>query len=367
LKYSIQLYNYTIRENNNFTINNQSNMNPHNYLTIITQHTIMRQHICEDKHQELLPEQLFAEYLLTPVLEQNNSLYIINYHDIYHDRITITQQETINAILYIIDLYPNIKAWINLKHLQFVLCLEWFQLLEILLDIIEKRNLYFTPSGIYYNLSRTCINVYQDTQHYRCNRHDVPLEHTEGQYNIPYYLVSLDNYASTINNDTTILYILHKYNNDTNIYNLCKRFSANTSQWLIQECEAFHRSEQYNTIGMICHTTTNDENKNDDDYYYNKLKCHTWHTKLTKDKCKLCNLSTKPKNKYLFNTNTNTSSNRYEQFIYDTMMLRRKRLYGILYCASVLIGKARLIKYKPGIGSKYFEAMAHFQHSRNQR
>lgn len=325
-----------------------------------------------ENHKEVY----LAEKLLQPIIKMNNKDIIITYHDINKSKITITEQEVIDAIEYIIELFPNIKAWITLKHLQYALCLEWFELLNYLLEIIEKRNLYFTPSGFYYNFSKNYENIFRRRNYgqFIPLYHNIPIEHTEGEYNIPLYLKWEDNYASTINNDTTIRYILDKYSkviNYNRIYNLCKRFSANTQQWLIHECESFHRNEQCKVIRMLVHKIENENTKKKLHEPYDYI----WHTELTN--CKLCNdskietiYSTDSTNldNYLLYTDMKLTKydvkNKYEMFIYDTMMLRRKRLRGILYCAAVLVGKARLIKFLPGVGSKYFEAMRNFEESK---
>jgi Zn finger protein HypA/HybF involved in hydrogenase expression len=261
----------------------------------------------------------------------------------------MSEDEAIQRLTNILETTPEVSAWITLELLQIALNLRWEKMTHLATQLLEQRQLWFSPSGFYAHLSET-------DAYYRncCNDNKITMAASRGQWCTPKELLSTDECVSTMNIDHN----LENWLNNTPIEKqkdllelLSRALACTVAQWLVEETESFYREEQCKTIGVMHHI-----NREPSEYKCNGENTVFWHTKFTSHLCPHC------VNKEVYNYNEYRQKfTLYEQLIDRARIIRRTRVRGVFQCAiKILTMMYRIRNYKPGTGKMYLKAMEHF-------
>jgi hypothetical protein len=297
-------------------------------------------------------EVYIAKVIPSTWYDKNKANYTFGWQDFQKENVTLmNEKEAIQKINNVLEVYPNVKAWITLEFLQIAMNLRWKKMIKIATKILENRQQYFTMNGIYKELSMEDASRFHKYHEYNnMTRIEVTPLAEDGLYCQPLYLTSSDSSASTINIDHNLQDWLEKITNKKKLIKLLGRAIASSSaQWLVEECESFYRNEQHNVIGIIAH----DDNKMSYTCSGSSMfgKNIIWHTKETKNKCVICNDSS---------INPETKLSPYEKMLDNARRIRRNRLRGVFWCSIKLLYIMRSMRWYCPNGIKYKEALNHF-------
>lgn len=261
----------------------------------------------------------------------------------------MNEDEAIQCLTNILETTPEISAWVNLELLQIALNLRWEKMIYLATQLLERRQLWFCPSGFYANLSET--DAYSRSDY---DGHQIAMAASRGPWCTPRELLSCDECVSTMNIDHN----LENWLNNTPLEKqndllelLSRALACSVAQWLVEETASFDREEQFKVLGTISHI-----NKEPSEYVTGGKNTVYWHTKFTSHLCPHCN------NKENWNYNKSEQQfTLYEQLIDRARIIRRTRIRGIFHCAiKILTMVYRMRNYKPGTGKMYLKAMEHF-------
>jgi hypothetical protein len=305
----------------------------------------------------------------------NGSLYIQSY---------MTEDEAIDLLVYTLEHYPLVAAWITLDTLHATLLMRWFKLLRYLtVNIMEKRSLYFTIGGEYsqlfqrYDGNNNSQLAYDDKQR---------LDIIPYVCDVPHLLYINDNSCASVNVHDSIDFIrteqLNSEVNDT----LVRFLASNACQWNTIDCSSFHCYEMQKVNGIIAHyRLPTNEIKTCTYIFYDTIFTRDiiYHTAHTIDSCSHCK-DIKEDELVWFISNINKPlksekqldigiENEYRvlhratRYIQKAASLRRTRLRGVFKCAAKLLCIANKISYYPGIGRNYLKALQSFTTHNVQR
>lgn len=256
--------------------------------------------------------------------------------------IVMSEQSAIDGLMAILDKYPQVAAWINYEYIHISFGLRWINMIAICTSLLEHRHLWFTNGGQYHYLSAT--DAYVDSGCFHAKRHDIPIASEFGPWCLPTCLTMLDGQSATINNDHCIVDWMLNDSSKHLRKILSRALACCVEQWGIEECESFHRDEQEHVLGIIHHI------KSDKD---TQLP-YFWHSRMTSNLCTLCEKKTTQLVKGITLTD-------YEIVLYNAMMIRRRKIRGLLWCATRLLMIANQVAYIPVIGRKYKMALNDFK------
>jgi hypothetical protein len=263
--------------------------------------------------------------------------------------------------------YPTVAAWITLYPIHVALYMKWTRMAARLAGWMTRRALYFTPGGVYAHMSMHLTRAdIAETPMYN-HGDQFAREALEGDHNIAYFLHARDSQYSNINLSNVDLFIsrwLQQCKDASVKEELIQLFgyiwASSTRHWCVLEGESFysdtvrralrrvaHNSSGVATIMRIAHWQRVDQ------------RGYLWHS--TRTQCGMCRLHADEtaRNAAMFRPNEGAAS-AYERVLVYADALRRRRLWGVLFCAARLLSKARAVHYVPGIGSAYKEAAARF-------
>jgi len=319
---------------------------------------------------ETLPEVYLASNLVKPWYDHKVIKYFPYGHDLIKDNrkvMKMTETEILDGLLAIERKYPNIVAWITYKTLYTAIIARMPSVIAFVTNWMERREQYFTPSGLYHRFSSEYNVDYTNEYEIRL---DLPLIALDGINNLPRYLSGKDSSARSINTNHAISDWVEKNEVSEELINLLGRaLASNAHQWQSMTCCAMNG---YNVLkdflGHISHAI--DANGKQRDIYYslwggstptiNNPKKIIWHTHRTR--CYMCTLDThKGHTKYCSQCipaviTEPLAVKPYECIIAHAIAVRRRKFSGVLRCATILLGRARMMHFRPGVGSYFKEA-----------
>ena len=252
----------------------------------------------------------------------------------------------------LLKIFPDMKAWITLEPINKIIKKGWTNMIILLIDTLEKRQLYFTPSGIYNRYSKTFIINHNYKEESLISTPNISYI---GKYNIPTFILRKD--------WENCIYEFNNINNDI----LIKLYTNSVKQWNDLETKSFYYKEINDVLKIVVHYNNksfgfdiNDEIYSSKDY--DKSLNIIWHSKYTKcSKCpkefiKIEEYEYKkeiinsffwciPYKTYkLIKTPINHNYNNFQLIINEARKLRKRRLQGIFFCGMKLLGKYKYYK-----------------------
>jgi hypothetical protein len=296
-------------------------------------------------------------------------------HDLLKEgTMLMTEDEILAGISALLEKYPRVAAWISMKPLRIALLARMRRLIPVITELLERRALWFLTDAPFEGFSETLTEY--DISY--CNpRLDLPPSSLIGAHNIPLFLRQQDYGSSTMNiNHAVHNWVDNLPKPDSALFEIVGRaLACNATQMREMECCSMNGypelvkfisciSHCQKKDGRMCHTLRD----NYDTPFARDATFIMYHTLSTR--CPHCPLASKCDHDILYG---NTCKNcvpdvpvsslaikPYECVIANVVAIRRRRLRGVFYCAAVLIGKAREMHYRPGIGSVFTTAMADF-------
>lgn len=305
------------------------------------------------------PEVYIADVFYKPWYMQKTGYAILLPFDFKHGAAeSCISEDIVMAGLDILeDEFPNMKAWITLYPIHIALYQQWKRVARRLAEWMTRRMLYFTPGGHYAELAQTLSCT--DNQG---NQFDRPIEALEGEHNLPYFLHFRDSYYSTIKLTNPDLYITYWMRDvcDTELDRLVELFgyiwASNTRHWCTIEGESFYSESVRSVLGRVAHCTNDTIITRVNHWQRLDRSCRVWHSMRTR--CQLCRRGCPDESVSHLIRYAGTSP--YERVLAYADSLRRRRHWGVLFCAARLLPKARAVRFVPGIGSVYKDAAARY-------
>jgi hypothetical protein len=273
----------------------------------------------------------------------------------------MSESEIYDGLVAIEAKYPKIRAFVTYNLLYVAIVSRLPRVIRLVTEWLEQRNRWFTPGAPFEHMSETI----HEPSHYKWSGRylDSPHVAEEGPHNIPSFLTRNDFIASSTNTDITIENWVNGLPyptpwTDETIEILARALAVNSQQWKTIECSSMHPYPVMTKfVGCICHCILNDTTRIDVlpgmhfmntpvAYDYNKI---VWHT--IRSRCSLCIHPHPPES---------IPTTPYEKVVSRAVNIRRNRLRGVLWCAAVLVGRARHNHYRPGTGRWFQDAQTQF-------
>lgn len=279
---------------------------------------------------------------------------LISWNRFQHLMNAMDEATAVAGVHDMLQLYPEIGAWITLEALLVAIHLQWPKMVAVITNLLEHRQQWFTPGGLS-NLSETNV-VYRDSADGLNSRIDLPMIAEIGSGCSPNYLRDQDSLLATTCNDYFIIQWLSTCDSDqrTDLIQLLGRALACCSaQWVSEERQSFHDEQQRRILGLIAHTDLRTFTS-----IYQTI-CHPsvyWHTRTTQQFCPKCQIHPP-------DLSDPTPRTPYEQVLQQAKLIRERKLRGVFYSGiKLLIIHHRLIErsYIPDQGWRYFKALADF-------
>ena len=310
------------------------------------------------------PEIYIADVFYKPWYKQKTGYAIILPFDFKHGAAeSCVSEDIVMAGLDVLEHdFPGMKAWITLYPIHIALYLQWKRVARRLAEWMTRRSMYFAPGGQYAEFAQTLLRT--DIQgipiYNQGNQFDHPVEALEGEHNLPYFLHFRDSYYSNIkltNPDTWITYWMRDACAE-DLSELIEFFgyiwASNSRQWCTIEGESFYSESVRNVLCRVAHSGSGATIIRVNHWQRLDRSCHIWHSLRTQ--CRLCRRDEYVSNLIRFDS----ASTPYERVLAYADGLRRRRHWGVLFCAARLLPKARAVRFVPGIGSVYKEAESRF-------
>lgn len=323
---------------------------------------------------DVLPEVYIAMKMTTPWTTKQDPFM----HDLLKEGVMLmTEDEILAGVAALLDKYPRVAAWISMKPLRIALLARMQRLIQVITNLLEQRSSWFLTDAPFERFSET-LTEKDTTYWYGSTRLDLPPSSLIGGHNIPSFLKQMDFSSSTINiNHAVHNWVDNLPKPDRALFEIVGRaLACNVTQMREMECCSMNGyPELVKFIGCISHCQKKDGRMchtlrdNYDTPMAQDATLIIYHTLSTR--CPHCPLASKcdhPEDWYGNTCNeciidepvSSLAIKPYECVIANMVAIRRRRLRGVFYCATVLLGKARQIHYRPGIGSIYKAAMADF-------
>jgi hypothetical protein len=297
-------------------------------------------------------------------------------HDLLKEgAMLMTEDEILAGVAALLEKYPRVAAWISMKPLRIALLARIQRLIHVITELLERRASWFLPGAPFEEFSETITE--KDISYWSYHqRLDLPPSSLVGPHNIPLFLRQQDYGSSTINiNHAVRDWVENLTKPDSALFEMLGRaFACNAVQMREMECCSMNGYPEFTKfIGCISHC--------EKDGRMRHILRNQYETPFVKDenfilyhtlstRCTHCPVASKCDHENMYgNTCRNCipdvpvaslAIKPYECVIANVVAIRRRRLRGVLYCAAVLIGKAREMHYRPGIGSAFKAAMADF-------
>ena len=276
----------------------------------------------------------------------------------------ISEQEILDGLVAIHKKWPRIVAWINYKTLYVAVIGRLRRVIPLLTEWMERRMSWFTPGSPFHLFTRNYTRMESICAHERI-RLDAPPLAREGSCNLPVYLNTLDCMQTTINTEHAVEKWL-KTECDEELLNLLSRaWASNSRHWTGIECASMNNYEgPARIVQCIAHISGENIFSIQNCYRYitrfvDSTAHVVWHTK--RSRCSQCEPLIN--NTHYFTDGTSLDENiiepipttGYECVLARAATIRRHRLRGVFWCAMKLLGKVRMIHFKPVVGI-YFKA-----------
>lgn len=291
---------------------------------------------------------------------------LIGPYDFKHGSATLVmnEDEALAGLDALESEFPLMRAWISLYPVHIALYARWIRMAARLGDWMTRRSLYFTAGGAYAEFAQTLSRADINKTHLYCQggRLDRPIEALEGEWNLPYFLHVRDAFCVSVGLTNPDLYVtawLAEVGTGA-VVSLIELFgriwAANARHWAMLEGECFYYYAPRNALGRIAHTHDGRRITQLKHWHNYATTAQMWHSARTSDGCGLCRLAAP------FETSRGHDwpFGFYERMLAYADRIRRRRLWGVLFCAARLLSKARAVRYVPGIGSAYKEAEVRF-------
>jgi hypothetical protein len=287
-----------------------------------------------------------------------------------HKKMLMTEDEILEGLHQIQLKWPDIIGCLHLNSLYIAIIARMPKVIKILTNWMEKRNWYYTLSGKFAHLS----HFYEKYNDPYSKRLDTPPLENEGPHNLPLYFNCKDGNSSTMNLNHAIMDWVSNNTLSLEVIHLLGRaLAANGKQWETICCGSMNLYEVLpEFVGCISHCINNDNTVRTitnavwygstpmTDNNYSKI---IWHTK--RSRCFLCKDETHSEhnNKLCcydclpYVVTEPFPMKPYEIVIAHAVTIRRRRFRGLLRCATVLIGRAKIIHFRPGIGQYFKEGL----------
>jgi hypothetical protein len=337
----------------------------------------------KDGDYENFPEIYLADALTNPWHDHKNK-YMVYMYDLIRENakyMKMTEDEICEGLLAILEKYPRIGAFVSYNLLYVAIIARMPRVITLVTEWLERRNSWFTPGAEFEAMTETLL---PDPMKWE-TRLDLPPIAREGQHNIPKYIQLQDWSASTTNTDHAIQNWVDgpvdekcpktPWTEET-IEILARALAANTAQWRTVECSSMNAYPVMTTfVGCVCHCVGDDGKQIDILPQMRHLSTPiardyqkiVWHT--VRSRCALC-----PGEDHEGHSRWRGSCysclpdvicepipmKPFERVVAKAVAIRRRRLRGVFWCSAVLVGRARQMHYRPGIGSAFKEAQSDF-------
>jgi hypothetical protein len=334
---------------------------------------------------ENFPEIYIAKVLHKPWYDHTKIQYRPYMHDLIgkdangrSSVMLMTEDEILAGLAAVLERWPRIIGCVHYLSLYVAIIARMPRVISVLTDWMERRNWWYTPSGDFAKLSR----VYEPyTCPYELTRLDWPRVIREGPHNPPVYFQSSDWSESTMNTCHAIEDWVQGRRDGSGVdtqtlHILGRALAANDGQWEAICCASMNGYQVIKPfVGCISHcievsdstgeTIQRDVTPNPNRWLNNASTTTSsnakiiWHT--IRSRCAYCVTETHSDHhpEYCAKCIPAAITERvpiepYEIVIAHAVTVRRRRFRGLLWCAAVLAGRARLMHFRPGVG-KYFK------------
>lgn len=317
------------------------------------------------------PDVYIADSFYKPWYKQKTGYAIVLPYDFEHhaSEQCMTEELALAGLDALEVEFPHMKAWITLYPLHVALYMGWMCIAARLGTWMTRRMMYFTPGGVYADMAQTLTrdDILKTALYHNNGEFDRPLEALEGDWNLPYFLHVRDAYYIGIGVSNPDLFISHIMRDmsgvelDNLIEVLGYIWASNSRHWCMIEGESFYNESVRRVLLRVAHGVNGSVITRINHWQRFERRCYSWHS--TRTQCRLCRAG------LTLHANTHPSrmmlkfgmeSSPYMRVLMYADLLRRRRLWGVLFCAARLVPKARAVRYIPGIGSAYKEAAARF-------
>lgn len=319
------------------------------------------------------PEVYIAEYLSSPWFDIENNPYPHGEILIRNNRaaMLMTEDEIIEGLKAVVKKWPNIRAWVRVKTIYHAISTRFPRVVALLTDWMERRGNWFIITGPYNWLMKEhnpelCWNTPLDEPWFiqTSSSYLIRADWNDSWMNFAH---ALDLWATTPTFSQDMIDILGR------------ALASNSTQWKQIECASLYKYRAITKmLGTIIHYITQSDdiitkfsdftiasrnNIKMKDEPMSKRICHT-----IRSRCQYCKHIIKDEDEnFGFHSLTNyipsnsiepLPMSNYECVLSKAIAIRRRRLRGMIYCIAKLVGKARLLHFRPGIGLYYKEGLA---------
>jgi hypothetical protein len=316
---------------------------------------------------EKFPDVYIADVFFKPwFTRQPGGTALIGPYDFKHGcaKLVMTEDESLAGLDALEAEFPLMRAWIGLYPIHIALYARWIRMASRLGEWMSRRSLYFTAGGPYCEMSQTLTRYDINSTYLYCqgNRVDKPIEALEGSWNLPYFLHVRDAFCVSVGLTNPDMYITTwlgelptgAVREFTELFG--RIWASNTRHWAMLEGECFYYYAPRNVLGRVAHTYDGQRITQLKHWHNYDMRARSSHSVRTSSGCGLCRSA---------GTGVGDSGRDWPPGIYERVLayadrVRRRRLWGVLFCAARLLPKARAVRYVPGIGSAYKKAAAEF-------
>lgn len=321
---------------------------------------------------ENFPEIYIADVFYKPWYKQKTGYAIVLPYDFEHNASEQCMTEDVAlAGLDILEAeFPHMKAWITLYPVHVALYLRWMRMAARLGTWMTRRMMYFTPGGTFASMAQSLTHddITTTSLYHNRGEFDRPVEALEGDWNLPYFLHVRDSYYIGLGVSNPDLFISHVMRNmsGTELENFVESFgyiwASNSRHWCMVEGESFYNESVRRVLQRVAHGPNGSVITRINHWQRFERRCYSWHS--TRTQCRLCRVGSAPHG----NTQpaqmmlrVGLEASPYTRVLAYADLLRRRRLWGVVFCAARLFPKARAVRFVPGIGSAYKEAAMRFE------
>lgn len=309
------------------------------------------------------PDVYIADSFYKPWYKQKTGYAIVLPYDFEHraSEMCMTEELALAGLDALEIEFPHMKAWITLYPIHVALYMRWTRMASRLATWMTQRMMYFTPGGVYADMAQTLSrdDILKTPLYHNNGEFDRPLEALEGECNLPYFLHVRDAYYTGIGVSNPDLFISHIMRDvsgvelDNLVEVLGYIWASNSRHWCMIEGESFYNESVRRVLLRVAHGVNGSVITRINHWQRFERRCYSWHS--TRTQCRLC--PAQP-SQMMFRVGMEPSP--YTRVLLCADLLRRRRLWGVLFCAARLVPKARAVRFVPGIGSEYKEAAVRF-------
>jgi len=330
---------------------------------------------------DAMPEVYIAYCLTIPWYNHKIIQYKPYMYDLLKEGVMLmSEQEILEGLQAIHKKWPRIVAWMRYETLYVAVIGRMRRVIPLLTEWMERRMSWFTPGSPFHSFTRTYTRL-DSICGYGGICLDTPPLARDGPCNLPTYLDSQDWSDSTMNADHGMEKWVETECDEDLLNILSRAWASNAKQWGAIECESMNGMNGYKgpkrIVQCIAHVTGDNPFSIHDTYggstpFTKTSAIVMWHTKRTR--CSQCEPLMKKEKWFLYCCSSLDEmiiepipTTGYECVLARAATIRRRRLRGVFWCAMKLLGKVRMLHFKPGVGMFYKEAELRFYDSLGYR